>query len=317
MSSALITGIAGQDGSYLAEGLLADGWSVHGLVRSRERLGNVSGIADRLTLHEGDMREPGVLAAVIERAEPTQIYHMASPTFVPDSWLDPAGTLREIAGVAVDLLEAVLAHSADARVLVAGSQAIFGDPPHSPQNEQTPCRPSTPYGVAKLAAHQLVGVLRARHGLHASSAILFNHESPRRPEHFVTRKISRAAAAISLGLEDSLELGDLDAVRDWSSASELMRACRLMLDQPEPDDYVLASGVSHSVGDFVSAAFAHVGLEPERHVRIDERFVRRREETPPLGDCTHARERLGWETRVGFEELVAEMVDADLARLQS
>ncbi|GAC1438862.1 MAG: GDP-mannose 4,6-dehydratase [Solirubrobacteraceae bacterium] len=315
MSRALITGIAGQDGSSLAESLLGDGWQVHGLVRSRERLGNIAPLADRLTLHEGDMLEPGVLRSAVERAAPAQIFHMASPTFVPDSWLDPAGTMRAVAGSVAELLEVVRASCPAARVLIASSREIYGDVPHSPQDEQTPCRPTSPYGVAKLAAHELTRVLRAQHGLHVSSAILFNHESPRRPANFVTRKITRAAAAISLGQADELVLGDLDVVRDWSAASELMRGCRLMLEQPEPGDYVLASGVGHSVGDFVRTAFDRVGVQVDGHLKIDQRFVRRREQAAPIGNPALARERLGWQPRVGFQELVAEMVDADLALL--
>jgi GDPmannose 4,6-dehydratase len=314
---ALITGIAGQDGSYLAEQLLADGYEVHGIIRPpiAEPQPNIEQIRDRLELIEGELLEPGTLKAAIERTRPHELYHLAAPTFVPDSWLDPAGTVTAIAGVTAELLEAVRAVDPETRVLIATSREIYGDPPESPQNELTPCRPISPYGVAKLAGHQLVGVLRARYGLHASSAILYNHESVRRPEYFVTRKVTRAAAAISLGLEGELVLGDLDAVRDWSAATDVMRGVRLMLAEPEPGDYVLASGVGRTVRELVRVAFACVDLDPDQHLRLEPDPLRARERTPAVGDPSKARERLGWEPRVGFEELIGEMVAADLARL--
>jgi GDPmannose 4,6-dehydratase len=202
-------------------------------------------------------------------------------------------------------------------VLVASSGEIFGAASVSPQNEDTPMRPRSPYGVAKVAAFGLVDTLRAKHGLHASSAIAYNHESPRRPERFLPRKVSRAAAAIKLGLQDELVLGDMNAVRDWSHARDVVRGYHLMLAQDEPGDYVLASGVGRTVGDLVAAAFAVVGLEPERYVRSDARFIRPSERTPPVGDISRARTRLGWEPETSFEAMIEEMVHADLAALEA
>ena len=204
-----------------------------------------------------------------------------------------------------------------ARVLVACSSEIFGDAGESPQNEDTPCRPRSPYAVAKLAAHQLLGRLREHDGLHASSAITYNHESERRPERFVTRRITRAAAAISLGRQDELELGALDAVRDWSFAGDIVRGAWLMLQQEQPGDYVLASGVPHTVAEFAHAAFACVDLDPERYLRVDEARVRAPESTPSVGDPRKARERLGWTPELSFEQLVERMVRADLRELEA
>ena len=199
---------------------------------------------------------------------------------------------------------------------MSASAAIFGDAGESPQREDTPCHPTTPYAVAKLAAHQLLGLLRARDGLHASSGIVFNHESERRPERFVTRRITRAAAAISLGLQQDLSLGDRSAVRDWSFAGDIVRGAWLMLQQERPDDYVLASGVPRTVADFAHAAFACVGLDAERHLRLDPALVRAAESTPSVGDPTRAGERLGWSPQVSFQQLVQRMVTADLLALE-
>lgn len=248
---------------------------------------------------------------------PDEIYHLAAPTFVPDSWLDPTGTIRAIAVESAELLEAARALAPAARIVVASSREIFGNPPTTPQNESTPCHPRTPYGVAKLAVHQLVGLVRDRHGLHASSAILFNHESPRRPVDFVTRKVTRAAAAISLGLEDELVLGDLTAVRDWSAAADVVAGLRLMAAHDPPEDFVLASGVGHSVGDLVRVAFACVEVDPAAHVRVDESLLRPAEPVDPIGDPRRAAELLGWSATTTFEELIAQMVRADLASLAS
>jgi GDPmannose 4,6-dehydratase len=312
---ALITGITGQDGSYLAEQLVAAGYAVHGVVRPTSSLDHLDGVSGRVTLHVGDLGEPATLRRALEESSPDEVYHLAAPTFVPDSWLDPAGTVRSIAGDSAELLEAVRGLAPSARVVVASSREIFGSPPCSPQDESTPCHPRTPYGVAKLAVHQLVGLVRDRHGLHASSAILFNHESVRRPAHFVTRKVTRAAAAISLGLEQELILGNLDAVRDWSAATDVMVGLRLMAGADEPGDFVLASGIGHSVGDLVRVAFSCVGLDPDLHVRVDDGLRRPAEPVAPIGNPARARERLGWSATTSFEDLIDEMVRADLARL--
>jgi GDPmannose 4,6-dehydratase len=315
----LITGVAGQDGSYLAELLAAEGLELHGIVR-RSADGespNLDAVRDSLTLHVADLQERGTLRAVIAGVEPDEIYHLAAPTFVPDSWVAAAETMQSIATVTGELVDAVRDHLPRARVVVATSREIFGSAAPSPQSELTPCIPSSPYGAAKLAAHQLVGLIRAHDGLHLSSAILFNHESPRRDPRFISRKVTRAAAAISLGRQDELTLGDTEAVRDWSAAGDVVRGLRLMAAAPEPDDYVFASGVGRTVRELVDVAFACVGLEPERHLRVDPALVRPREHAAAIGDAARARERLGWRAETSFEELIAAMVAADLAAIGS
>jgi GDPmannose 4,6-dehydratase len=232
---------------------------------------------------------------------------------VPGSWDAVAQTMQEISAATATVLE--LARELGLRALTVSSPEVFGDAGVSPQREDSPKRPRSPYGVAKLAAHELVRVLREGRDVHACSVITYNHESPRRPERFVTRKITRAAAAIRLGLEDELVLGDLEARRDWSHARDIVRGMALALDHDEPGDYVLASGVARTVGDFVAAAFAAAGVDPEGRVRVDPRFVRPPESTVLVGDPTRAREVLGWEPQVSFDELVREMVDGDLSAL--
>jgi GDPmannose 4,6-dehydratase len=314
---ALITGITGQDGSFLAELLLAEGYRVTGLARDPQApLGCSEHLRGRLELASGELAVPATLREAIEHVRPHELYHLAAPSFVPASWERPADTLELIAGATAALLECVRQLDAGVRVFVPASGAIFGDAGQTPQRENTPCRPQTPYAVAKLGAHQLVGLMRAHHGLHASSGIVYNHESERRPERFVTRRITRGAAGIALGLKDELTLGDLEAVRDWSFAGDIVRGAWLMLQQEHADDYILASGVAHTVAEFVAAAFAHVGLEPARHLRVDPTLVRPPERTPSVGDPSKARERLGWEPQLGFEQLVQRMVDADVRDLQ-
>jgi GDPmannose 4,6-dehydratase len=314
---ALITGISGQDGSFLAELLLDKDYEVTGVVRDPQRLGCSEHLREELGLVGGDLLEPASLRDAIEAVRPHEIYHLAAPSFVPASWERPRETILAIAGSTTAILETVRELDPSMRVFVPASATIFGDASESPQREDTPCRPTTPYGVARLASHQLVGLLRARDGLHASSGIVFNHESERRPERFVTRKITRAAAAISLGLEHELTLGDTSAVRDWSFAGDIVEGVWLMLQQEQPEDYVLASGVGHTVADFAYAAFACVNLDAERYLRVDSALVRPAEKVPSVGDPTRARERLGWAPRVGFQELVQRMVRADLAALQA
>jgi GDPmannose 4,6-dehydratase len=315
----MITGITGQDGSFLAEQLLDEGYEVTGLVRGPHArpLGSSEHLRDRIAIVGGDLLQPNSLRAAIDHVRPDEIYHLAGPSFVPDSWERPRETLEQIGGSAAAILEAVRELEPRTRVFAAASGAIFGDTPESPQREDTPCRPATPYAIAKLAAHELVRVMRAREGLHASSGIVYNHESERRPERFVTRRVSRGAAAISLGLQDELTLGSLDAVRDWSFAGDVMRGARLMLQQEEPDDYVLASGVPRTVAELARTAFECVDLDYERYVRVDPALVRPVEATPSVGDPRKARERLGWEPQLGFEELVDRMVRADLRSLQA
>jgi GDPmannose 4,6-dehydratase len=317
VSTALITGITGQDGSFLAELLIEKGYAVTGVVRGGARtLGCAEHLRDELELVSGDLLEPGTLRDAVRSARPSEIYHLAAPSFVPASWERPGETSRAIAGSCAAILEAVREIDADTRVCVAASGSMYGDAPESPQREDTPCRPATPYAIAKLAGHQLVGALRAHDRLHASSGIFFNHESERRPEQFVTRRITRGAAAIALGASSELTLGSLQAVRDWSFAGDVMYGAWLMLQQDSPDDYVLASGVGRTVAEFAQAAFAAVGLDAERYVRVDPALERAPERTPNVGDPAKARERLGWRPRVSFEELVQRMVDADMRALR-
>jgi GDPmannose 4,6-dehydratase len=315
---ALVTGITGQDGSYLAELLLDRGYAVTGLTRRDPggSLGLVEHLRDRLSLDRADLLDTGALRAAVLRAEPEEIYHLAAPSFVPASWEAPVQTMVAVVGATAAILGVALELPRPPRVYIASSGAMYGDVGICPQREDTPCRPDSPYAIAKLAGHQLVGVMRARHGLHASSGITFNHESERRPEQFVTRKVTRAAAAIKLGLERELVLGDLDPVRDWSFAGDIMRGAWLMLQQDDPGDYVLASGEGHSVADLVRVAFATVGLDPEPYVRVDASFVRPTVHTPSVGDPGRAAERLGWRTETSFEALVRGMVEADLTRLR-
>lgn len=315
--SALVTGLTGQDGSFLAEQLLADGYAVTGLVRATDGpLGSAEHLRGAVELVRGDLLDPASLTEAVRRQRPHELFHLAAPTFVPDSWERPAETVRAIVVATAAILEAVRDLSPETRVLVAGSSEMFGDAGESPQTEDTPCRPRTPYAVAKFAAHQLVGQVRDRFGVFACSAILYNHESERRPERFVTRKITRAAAAIKLGLADRLTLGDTSAVRDWSFAGDIMRGCRLMLAAADPGDYILASGIPHTVQDVVTTAFAHVDLDPAGYVCTDSELVRPSESTPPIGDPGRAHAELGWQPTLTLEQLIGRMVDADLTQLE-
>ena len=317
--NALITGITGQDGSFLAELLLERGYRVTGLVRgpAERSLGCSEHLRGQLQLIGGDLLEPASLRRAIEAVQPREIYHLAGPSFVPASWERPEETLAAIAGSCAAVLQAVRDMDPAMRVFVSASGAIFGDAPDCPQREDTPCRPTTPYGVAKLAGHQLVGAMREHYGLHASSGIVYNHESERRPERFVTRRISRGAAAIALGLQDELTLGNLEAIRDWSFAGDIVRGAWLMLQQDRPDDYVLASGVPHTVAELARAAFECVDLDVERYLRVDPSLVRKPERTPSVGDPAKAHAQLGWTPQLDFEQLVERMVQADLRSLKA
>ncbi|HTA98503.1 MAG TPA: GDP-mannose 4,6-dehydratase [Solirubrobacteraceae bacterium] len=317
---ALITGISGQDGSFLAELLLEKAYEVTGFVHGDPQEGSLGcseHLRERLVLLGGDLLEPASLRAAIEQARPHELYHLASPSFIPASWERPADTMRAIVGSTAVLLEAVRDSDQRARVWVAASGAIFGDARQTPQDENTPCRPTSPYAIGKLASHQLVGAMRAHDGLYACSGIVFNHESERRPPRFVTRAVTRAAAQIKLGLAEEVRLGELGAVRDWSFAGDVMYGAWLMLQQEQPEDYVLASGVGHTVAELTETAFAYVGLEAERYVRVDPKLVRAPERTASVGDPGRARERLGWQPRLSFKQLVERMVDADLRELQA
>jgi GDPmannose 4,6-dehydratase len=311
---ALITGLTGQDGSFLAELLLEQGYEVSGIVRGDPDgpLGASEHLRDSVRILPGDLMDPESLAAAVADVQPQELYHLAAPSFVPDSWRDPAATFAAIAGATASLLEAVRDHCPATRLFHAASGAMFGSTPESPQREDTPCRPQNPYATAKLAAHQLVGEMRAHEDLFACSGILYNHESERRPEHFVTQKICKAAAEIKLGRIEEVVLGDLDAVRDWSFAGDIMHGAWLMLQQEQPEDYVLASGVGHTVAELADVAFAHVGLDATRYVKVDATLRRAPEPTPRVGDPSYARRRFGWEPTVEFHDLICRMVDANL-----
>jgi GDPmannose 4,6-dehydratase len=316
---ALITGIGGQDGSYLAELLLERGYAVAGVVRpGAPEYPNLEPFRDRIELLEADLLDQGSLATALEAAHPGEVYNLASPSFVPASWERPVATAEFAAVGATSLLEAIRAVDPGIRFYQASSSEIFGEPRESPQTEATPLKPVTPYGVAKAYAHFIVSSYRRQYGLFACSGILYNHESPRRPLEFLPRKVAHGAAAISLGLQDELVLGDLDAKRDWGYAGDYVRAMWLMLQEDEAGDYVVASGEDHSVRELVECAFAHVGLNYHDHVRVDPAFQRGAAELHRLiGDPTRAQERLGWRREIGFEQLVHLLVDADLDRLRT
>jgi GDPmannose 4,6-dehydratase len=316
---ALITGIGGQDGSYLAELLLARDYEVVGIVPDLARTyESLAGVQDRIELVETDLLDRELLVDVLRRHRPREVYNLASPSFVPFSWEEPVRTAEFAAVGVTSLLEAVRAVDLEVRVYQASSSEIFGEPLEVPQTERTPLSPVTPYGVAKAYGHFIVGSYRRRYGLHAGCGILYNHESPRRPVEFLPSKVAHAVAAISLGRADELVLGDLGARRDWGFAGDYVEAMWLMLQQEEADDYVVASGELHSVEELVERAFAHLGLDWREHVRVDESLMRGRAELHDLvGDARRARERLGWTPRVGFDDLVRLLVDAARERLTS
>ena len=317
---ALITGITGQDGSYLAELLLDKAYEVHGMVRrsSTETFQRLAGIRDRLVLHTGDVLDPRSLSEVLAQTTPHEIYNLAAMSFVETSWTQPVLTAEFTALGVTRILEAMREVAPDARFYQASSSEMFGKVREAPQRESTPFYPRSPYGVAKVYGHFITVNYRESYDLYACSGILFNHESPRRGLEFVTRKVTHAAAAIKLGLRDSLALGNLDAERDWGYAEDYVEAMWMMLQQDEPDDYVVATGRKHSVRDLVRIAFEHVGLEPEPYVQAqDARFLRPAEVEHLVGDYSKARAVLGWEPRVTFEELVRLMVDHDLELLAS
>ncbi len=319
MKRALITGIGGQDGSYLAELLLERGYAVAGLVRpGADEYPNLHRVRDRIELLEADLLDQHSVARALEAAQPGEVYNLASPSFVPASWERPVETAEFAAVGATSLLEAIRMVDPAIRFYQASSSEIFGEPRESPQTEETALEPVTPYGVAKAYAHFIVNSYRRQYGLFACSGILYNHESPRRPLEFLPRKVAHGAAAISLGLQDELVLGDLDARRDWGYARDYVHAMWLMLQEAEPGDYVVASGESHSVREFVQCAFTHVGLDWEEHVRVDPMLQRGAAELHRLvGDATRARDRLGWRPELGFEQLARVLVDADLERLRT
>ncbi len=319
MPSALITGITGQDGLYLAELLLEKGYDVHGVIRGQNnpRREIVSMVVPDVTLHTGDLTDMSSLIRALRDAEPDEVYNLGAVSFVAYSWANAALTTDVTGKGVLTLLEAIRLHTGDdpsaVRFYQASSSEMFGKVQEVPQNERTLLWPRSPYGVSKVFGHYMTINYRESYGMHASSGILFNHESPRRGPEFVTRKISRAVARIHLGMQDDLVLGNLDAERDWGFAGDYVEAMWLMLQQDQADDYVIATGVTHSIRDFVTAAFGHIGVEDwQRHVRQSEEFMRPAEVDQLIGDAGKAREVLGWKPKVGFEELVAMMVEADL-----
>jgi GDPmannose 4,6-dehydratase len=314
---ALITGITGQDGSYLAELLLEKGYDVCGMVRraSTENFERIDHLTERIKLIQGDLLDQSSLVEALEEARPSELYNLGAQSFVPTSWKQPVLTAEFTAVGVTRMLEAVRRVDPDIRFYQASSSEMFGKVREVPQNERTPFYPRSPYGVAKAYGHFITVNYRESYGLFAVSGILFNHESPRRGLEFVTRKISDGVARIKLGLAEELRLGNLDAKRDWGFAGDYVEAMWLMLQSDEAEDYVVATGREHSVREFVEIAFDHVGLDVDRHVVVDPEFLRPAEVDHLVGDAAKAREQLGWEPQVSFRELVELMVDADVERL--
>lgn len=311
---ALITGCTGQDGSYLAEFLLDKGYQVHGVVRraSTSPTERINHILDRVIIHQSDILDQASMSRLMGAVKPDEVYNLAAQSFVPASWDHPIAT-GDVTGLGVTrVLEAIRQEKPDARFYQASSSEMFGKVRETPQTEKTQFYPRSPYGVSKVYGHWITVNYRESFNLFAVSGILFNHESPRRGLEFVTRKITNAVARIRLGLQDKLYLGNLDAKRDWGFAGDYVKAMWLMLQQDEPDDYVIGSGETHSVREFVELAFNHVGLDWNNYVEIDRKFLRPAEVNLLLSDPAKAKSKLGWEPEVGFEDLIKKMVDADL-----
>jgi GDPmannose 4,6-dehydratase len=322
---AVITGITGQDGSYLAELLLGKGYEVHGIVRRSSSLERVrlselyqdpQIYGSRLHLHYADLTDTTTIRRIVMKVQPTEFYHLAGQSHVGLSFEIPESTCELTAMATLRIMEILRDLPRPPRFLHASSREIFGTPTKSPQDESTPVNPNSPYGCAKAFATQMTKIYRESHGLFFCNAICYNHESPRRGENFVTRKITLAAARIRAGLQKSLSLGDLDAQRDWGFAGDFVQAMWLMLQHSQPDDYVLATGVSHSIRDLLQLAFAHLGLDWRDHVQVDQRFLRPADATALLGDSSKARHVLGWQPSLDFAGLVRLMVDTDVNRLK-
>lgn len=317
MKKAIITGITGQDGSYLAELLLDKGYGVYGMVRrsSFERFDRIDHIVNRVSIIQGDLTDQSSLDETIKAIQPDEIYNLAAQSFVPTSWTHPVMT-SDVTGLGVTrILEAIKKNKPDARFYQASSSEMFGKVREIPQNEFTPFYPRSPYGVAKTYGHYITVNYRESYKMFACSGILFNHESPRRGLEFVTRKVTDTVARIKLGMAKELRMGNLDAKRDWGFAGDYVEAMWMMLQQPEPDDYVIATGKTNTVERMVEIAFSHVGLSWKDYVVIDPKFVRPAEVDILVGDASKAKKKLGWEPKVSFEELIKMMVDADLERL--
>lgn len=319
---ALITGINGQDGSYLAEFLLEKGYEVHGIVRRisleapSHYLWRIKHLIDQVTLHRASLESYPSIFNVVERVKPDECYHLAAQSFVTYSFDDEFSMANSNINGTLSILSSVRERSPTCKVYFAGSSEMFGSPKDSPQNEETPFRPRSMYGITKVAGFDLARNYRDKYGLFACSGIAYNHESPRRGFEFVTRKISTGVARIKLGMEHELKLGNLEAERDWGFAGDYVEAMWLMLQHDEPDDYVIATGVTHSVREFVDLAFNYVGLQWEDYVVFDERFYRPPEVQPLRGVSMKARNKLGWEPTVAFEQLVEMMVEADLHKVR-
>ena len=316
---AIITGITGQDGSYLAEFLLGKGYEVTGVVRraSSPNLGRIEHLLDRITLRPADLIDQLSLVRLIQEVQPHELYNLAAMSFVPTSWDQPILTAENNSLGATRVLEAIRQVDPAIRMYQASSSEMYGRVREVPQTELTPFYPRSPYGVSKVFGHYITVNYRESYGLFAVSGILFNHESPRRGLEFVTRKVTDGVARIRLGLSNHLSLGNLDAQRDWGFAGDYVRAMWLMLQQEKADDYVIATGVTHTVRELVEHAFAHAGLDYRQYVKTDPALLRPAEVDLLIGDASKARAALGWEPTVSFEQLVAMMVDADIARLSS
>ncbi len=319
---ALITGVTGQDGAYLAQLLLNQGYEVFGVIRRSSHRGVEDhrlrwlGVSDKVNLVDGDLADLSSLIRITQDVQPSEIYNLAAQSFVASSWRQPILTANITAVGVANMLEAVRIAAPSARFYQASSSEMYGLIQQAMQNEKTPFYPRSPYAVAKLYGHWITVNYRESFGLHASSGILFNHESPLRGIEFVTRKVSDAVARIKLGKAKELRLGNIDAKRDWGHAKDYVRAMWLMLQQEKPDDYVVATGRTTTVRDMCRIAFAHVGLDMDKHVVIDPAFYRPAEVDVLLGDASKARAALGWEPQIALEELIHEMVDADIERLK-
>jgi GDPmannose 4,6-dehydratase len=318
MKTALVTGVTGQDGSYLADFLLEKGYRVIGMVRRTSTINfdRISHIQDKIELAQGDLLDQVSLVDIMKEHRPDEIYNLAAQSFVPTSWRQPVLTGEFTALGVTRMLDAMRMVVPEARFYQASSSEMFGKVREVPQNERTPFYPRSPYGVAKVYGHWITVNYRESYGLFACSGILFNHESPRRGLEFVTRKVTHGAARIKLGLDEQLPMGNLEAERDWGFAGDYVRAMWLMLQQDKAEDFVVSTGKTHSVRDLLEVAFGHLGLDPRNHVKVDERFIRPADVDQLVGDATKARQKLGWEPEVAFEELIKMMVDHDVALLQ-
>src|SRR6202790_3928692 len=316
---ALITGITGQDGSYLAELLLHEGYEVIGMVRRSSTLNfeRIAHIQDRVSLVAGDLLDEISLIGILREHRPAEVYNLAAQSFVQTSWTQPVLTGETTALGVTRVLDAIRIADPEIRFYQASSSEMFGKVREVPQNENTPFYPRSPYGVSKVFAHYITVNYRESYNLFAVSGMLFNHESPRRGLEFVTRKVTDGVARIKLGLTDTLSMGNLDAHRDWGFAGDYVRAMWLMLQRESPEDYVIATGISHSVRDLIEIAFSRVGLDWQKHVRVDPALLRPAEVDHLLGDASKARTELGWTPVVSFKQLIEMMVDEDLKRLSS